>query len=49
MLMEHDELIKNILELTSFYELKDKNIIHEEKGKIIITLKGNNLSNLFQK
>jgi hypothetical protein len=29
MLMEHDELIKNILELTSFYELKDKNIIHE--------------------
>ena len=49
MLMEHDELIKNILELTSFYELKDKNIIHEEKGKIIITLKGNNLSTLFQK
>ena len=48
-LMEYDELIKNIMELTSFYELKDKNIIHEEKGKIIIVLKGNNLINLFQK
>ena len=47
-LFEYDEFIKNTMELTSFYELKDKNIIHEEKGKLMIVLKDNNLSKSFQ-
>ena len=44
-LIDYDELLKNIFELILFYEIQDKNILHEDKGKSVIILEGNNLSN----
>ena len=42
-LIDYDELLKNIFELILFYEIQDKNILHEDKGKTVIILEGNNL------